>query len=172
MESFFSTLKGFFKAALGFGLSDQEGVYSVKKLVKQDTIVAAVSYIPFVSPAVLLLREKNSDFVIIHAKQALILSHFTVLAVILAPYLILFLRGSLLIFLLVTIHKSFTDRAQLPLAFIVGALFLVSVVFSEYIVTITISLLVLYLIFSVYRALSGKRIYIPVFTEIASMVDI
>ncbi|MCH7641570.1 hypothetical protein IID22_05245 [Patescibacteria group bacterium] len=172
MESFFATLKGFLNATLGFGLSDQKGVYSVKKLVKQDTFAAAISYIPFVSPVILLLRKSNSDFVIIHAKQALILSHFTVSAIILAPYLILFMRGFLFIYLLIVIHKSFTDKEQLPQALIAGGLLLVSVIFSDYIVAITIFFLVLYLTFSVYRALKGKRIYIPVFTEIASVFDI
>ena len=171
MEIIISILKGFLKYAFDFGFSSREGVYSVRKIVKQDTVAAAVSYVPLVSPAILLLRKRNSDFVISHSKQALILSHITLSAVILAPYLILFVRGFLIIFLAILIYKSFTEKTQLFTMFVVGCVLVLSVLLSDYVVYLTLLLLVLYIILSIYRALRGKRIHIPMFTELASVVE-
>lgn len=171
MEILISTLKGFLKSAFDFGFFSREGIYSVRKIVKQDTVAAAVSYVPLVSPAILLLRKRNSDFVISHSKQALVLSHVTLSAVILTPYIILFVRGFLIIFLTLLIYKSFTEKIQLLMMFIVGWVLVLSVWFSDYVVYFTLLLLVLYILLSVYRALRGKEIHIPMFTKIASGVE-
>jgi uncharacterized membrane protein len=51
----------------------------------EDLLIAAVSYIPFLSAGVLLLRKQNSEFVSYHAKMAIVLLVFTLLAFGLLP---------------------------------------------------------------------------------------
>lgn len=164
MKSLFVILKRFVGAALNFGFSSQEGVNSSK----QDKMAAAVSYIPLVSPAILLLRKNNSNFVVSHSKQALLLSHVTLSALFIAPYLIFFVRGFLILFILVLIFKSFSERKQLIQLLSVILVLAISIPFSDYIVYLTLLLLISYIFISSYIALKGKRIHIPGFTEIAN----
>ena len=57
--------------------------YSVREYAGEDAWVAAATYIPFVSAAVLLLRKENSEFVLTHAKQALVLTILILLCIML-----------------------------------------------------------------------------------------
>lgn len=51
-----------------------------------DTLIAASSYLYFMSGAILILRGDNSEFVRFHSKQAFVLLIVALLALILAPF--------------------------------------------------------------------------------------
>lgn len=93
----------------------------------EDAWVAAVSYIPFVSAAILLLRKDNSEFVLYHAKQAVVLIVLT----------LLFLA-----------------------------------VLSSILRLVLVAILVLIMIISAYRALAGKKFYVPLVTELARWIEL
>lgn len=66
----------------------------VKVYSGHDTYIAAISYFPFISAVILLLRKENSEFVSFHARQALVLlvvSAFGLLILPVAAKLIVFI---------------------------------------------------------------------------------
>ena len=66
-----------------------KGATVVRTYSGEDTWIAAVSYIPFVSAAVLVLRKNNNEFVSFHARQALVILILIILAIILIPLILL-----------------------------------------------------------------------------------
>jgi len=126
-EKILSVLKSLIAFDFGFNISDEERNYSVRVYEGEDVWVAAVSYIPFVSAAVLLLRKNNSEFILDHSKQALIL---------------------VLLVLLTTMILSSILRL------------------------IILVILVFLIILSTYKAVSGKKFYIPLVTQLARLVEI
>ncbi|MEX1131195.1 MAG: hypothetical protein WED59_04250 [Candidatus Woykebacteria bacterium] len=105
----------------------ESGSHDVREYFGEDALVAALSYMPLASAAIILLRKDNSEFVLYHSKQALILILFIILSFFLIPSIF-----------------------KLP---VVGILMVASIT-------------------SVYRALSGKKFYIPAVTELARLVEI
>ncbi len=109
------------------GASPEEGALQVREYEGEDAWVAAASYIPLVSAAILLIRKDNSEFILTHSKQALILTILALLIFMLLPLLIrLILDGILVLLMIVSAYKAFT----------------------------------------------GKKIYIPLVTDIAGSIDI
>jgi uncharacterized membrane protein len=51
----------------------------------QETWVASAAYVPFIAPAILILRKDNSDFVSFHARQSLVILVITIFAILLLP---------------------------------------------------------------------------------------
>lgn len=83
----------------------------VRKYEGEDIWFATIGYIPLASTAILVLRKNNSDFVLDHAKQSLILSILLILILILLPESIKLLLGlAVLILMLVSAFISFTGR--------------------------------------------------------------
>ena len=80
----------------------EEGSRLVREYTGEDTIVAAISYVPFVCAAVLVLRRENSEFVSFHARQALVILLITALLLLLTPdflkWLVAIAGSTLLIF--------------------------------------------------------------------------
>jgi uncharacterized membrane protein len=62
-----------------------------------DTLIAASSYLYFVSAAILLIRKNNSDFVRFHSKQAFVILIAALLSTLLLP-LILKIAANLVLF--------------------------------------------------------------------------
>ena len=104
-----------------------KGATVVRTYSGEDTWIACVSYIPFISAAVLLLRKNNSEFVSFHARQALVILIIVILAIILAPLILLKM-----------------------LAAVVGYGLLV---------------------YGAYYALSGRKWYLPIVTELARTIE-
>jgi len=92
----------------------------------QDTILAAVSYVPFVSAGILVLRKGNSEFVSFHARQALVMALITALLLMLSPGFLKLLAAILACVLL---------------------------------------------IFGTFRALQGRKWYLPFITELANTIE-
>jgi len=83
----------------------------VSRYQGRDSWVAAASYIPLASMAILVLRKNNSDFVLEHAKQSLILFILLILVLILLPGIIKFLPGFAISTLMIgSAYLSFTGR--------------------------------------------------------------
>jgi len=68
----------------------------VRVYTGEDTFIAAISYLPFISTVILLLRKENSEFVSFHARQALVLLVIFALGILILPLaakLIVFIVG-------------------------------------------------------------------------------
>lgn len=70
-----------------------KGAIVVRTYSGEETWIASLSYIPFVSAAVLLLRKNNSEFVSFHARQALVILIIVVLALMLLPWILKWLAA-------------------------------------------------------------------------------
>ncbi|MCH7541390.1 hypothetical protein IH981_01270 [Patescibacteria group bacterium] len=70
-----------------------KGATVVRTYSGEETWIASLSYIPFVSAAVLLLRKNNSEFVSFHARQALVILIIVVLALMLLPWILKWLAA-------------------------------------------------------------------------------
>ncbi|HEX7456317.1 MAG TPA: hypothetical protein VF303_02525 [Candidatus Nanoarchaeia archaeon] len=64
---------------------ENKGTAIVRTYSGEETWVASASYIPFMSAAILVLRNNNSEFVSFHARQALVILLFVIVALILLP---------------------------------------------------------------------------------------
>ena len=104
-----------------------KGATVVRTYSGEDTWIACVSYIPFISAAVLLLRKNNSEFVSFHARQALVILIIVILALMLLPLILKMLAA------------------------VVGYGLLV---------------------YGAYYALSGRKWYLPIVTELARTIEI
>lgn len=51
----------------------------------EETWVASAAYVPFIAPAILVLRKNNSDFVSFHARQALVILIIAIVALLILP---------------------------------------------------------------------------------------
>ncbi|OGY28069.1 MAG: hypothetical protein A2Z42_02515 [Candidatus Woykebacteria bacterium RBG_19FT_COMBO_43_10] len=104
-----------------------KGATVVRTYSGEDTWIASVSYVPFVSAAVLVLRKNNSEFVSFHARQALVILIIVILALMLLPLILKMLAA------------------------VVGYGLLV---------------------YGAYYALSGRKWYLPIVTELARTIEI
>jgi len=93
----------------------------------QDTVVAAFSYVPFVSAAILVLRKENNEFVSFHARQSLVILLISIFALLFLP----------------------------P--------------FFKLIAAVLVTLL---LSFGVYKALNGRKWYLPLVTDLGNSIDL
>lgn len=85
--------------------------FKIRKYEGEDAWVAAFSYIPLVSTAILVLRKDNSDFVLGHAKQALILSIGLIVVFLIFPVSVKIVVGSaILIIMIISGYLSFTGK--------------------------------------------------------------
>jgi len=117
-----------FEGAIKKKLRQQgKGATVVRTYSGEDTWIASVSYIPFVSAAVLVLRKNNSEFVSFHARQALVILIIVILALMLLPLILKMLAA------------------------VVGYGLLV---------------------YGAYYALSGRKWYLPIVTELARTIEI
>jgi len=104
-----------------------KGATVVRTYSGEDTWIASVAYVPFVSAAVLVLRKNNSEFVSFHARQALVILIIVILALMLLPLILKMLAA------------------------VVGYGLLV---------------------YGAYYALSGRKWYLPIVTELARTIEI
>lgn len=65
--------------------SETKGEALERTYYGQETWVASAVYIPFIAPAVLILRKNNSEFVSFHARQSLVILIIAVFALLLLP---------------------------------------------------------------------------------------
>ncbi len=70
-----------------------KGATVVRTYSGEETWIASLSYIPFVSAAVLMLRKNNSEFVSFHARQALVILIIMILALMLLPWILKWLAA-------------------------------------------------------------------------------
>ena len=110
-----------------FGINNNQEELQVPRYRGEDVWIATVCYLPLVSAAVIVLRRNNSDFVLNHSKQALILS-------------ILFL--------------------------------LVFMILSSWLRILAEAAILSLIIISVYKAFNGRKIYIPLITEVSQFIEI
>jgi len=103
-----------------------KGATVVRTYSGEDTWIASVAYVPFVSAAVLVLRKNNSEFVSFHARQALVILIIVILALMLLPLILKMLAA------------------------VVGYGLLV---------------------YGAYYALSGRKWYLPIVTELARTIE-
>ena len=104
-----------------------KGATVVRTYSGEDTWIASVAYVPFVSAAVLVLRKNNSEFVSFHARQALVILIIVILGLRLLPLVLKMLAA------------------------VVGYGLLV---------------------YGAYYALSGRKWYLPIVTELARTIEI
>jgi len=117
-----------FEGAIKKKLRQQgKGATVVRTYSGEDTWIASVAYVPFVSAAVLVLRKNNSEFVSFHARQALVILIIVILALMLLPLILKMLAA------------------------VVGYGLLV---------------------YGAYYALSGRKWYLPIVTELARTIEI
>ena len=93
----------------------------------EDTWVAAFSYFPFISAAIILLRKNNSEFVSFHAHQSFVILVISLFAIIIIPSV------------------------------------------AKIIVLIAVYTI---LVYGAYRALQGRKWYLPLVTELANTIDL
>ncbi len=111
LEKILSSLKWLIPFNFGFGASDEGSAYSVPQYGGEDAWVAAVSYVPLASAVVLLLRKSNSDFILQHAKQALILTILALITLVILSSTLRLLIEAIWVFLIVlSAYKAFTGR--------------------------------------------------------------
>ena len=110
-----------------FGINNNQEELQVPRYRGEDVWIATVCYLPLVSAVVMVLRRNNSDFVLNHSKQALILS-------------ILFL--------------------------------LVFMILSSWLRILAEAAILSLIIISVYKAFNGRKIYIPLITEVSQFIEI
>lgn len=111
VEKLLSVLKLLASFKVNLKTSDEEAFHQVREYEGEDAWIAAVSYIPLVSAAILLLRKDNSEFILTHSKQALILTTFALLIYMLLPQLIsLILDGILVLLMAISVYKAFSGK--------------------------------------------------------------
>lgn len=90
---------------------NEDSFLHAKRYRGEDVWVAAVSYIPFFSAAILLLRKNNSEFVLTHAKQSLILTIFTLLIYMLLPVVLKIILDLVLVLLMIlSVYMALAGR--------------------------------------------------------------
>lgn len=97
MASFIDKLKIDVKIPKG----EIQGETIVRTYSGEETWVAAASYIPFISTAILLLRKNNSEFVSFHARLALVILLISIFALVLLPVILKIIAAILVYMLLV-----------------------------------------------------------------------
>ena len=111
LEKILYSLKWLIPFNFGFESSDDNSTYSVPKYEGEDAWVAAVSYVPLASAVILLLRKSNSDFILQHAKQALILTILALITLVILSSILRLLIEAVWVFLIVlSAYKAFTGR--------------------------------------------------------------
>lgn len=119
------------KSGSGFNLINRFNRDNEKQFVRhysgEDTWIAALSYFPFISAAIILLRKNNSEFVSFHAHQAFVILVIFLFAIIIVP----------------SIAK-------------------VIVLIAAYTI----------LVYGAYRAMQGRKWYLPLITELANTIDL
>ncbi len=111
LDKIISTLKKIIDYYVGQLRADNIANYQTRQYEGEDVIVAVASYIPFVSAAILILRKGNSEFVLVHSKQALILTILLLLSLMILPSLAKLLISSLLILMtVISAYKALVGR--------------------------------------------------------------
>jgi uncharacterized membrane protein len=111
LEKILSSLKWLIPFNFGFGSPEAESAYSVPQYGGEDAWVASISYVPLISAVILLLRKNNSDFILQHAKQSLILTILALITLVVFSSTLRLLIEAIWVFLIVlSAYKAFSGR--------------------------------------------------------------